>query len=80
MLKTTNWFLKIWNSWCEHRGIAEQIETLSDEDLNNYLSYLIFEVKRQDGSPYPLSTLHEIVAGRQRHLKESRCPELGILD
>ena len=40
-LKTTNWCLKIWNSWCEHRGIAEQIETLSEEDLNNYLSCFI---------------------------------------
>ena len=39
--------------WCEHRGIAKWIETLSNEDLNNNLSRFVLEENRQDGASCP---------------------------
>ena len=40
------------------QGIAERIETLSNEDLNNHLSRFILDVNRQDGIPYTPNMLY----------------------
>ena len=46
-------------AWCKHRGIAERLEMLSNEDLNNHLSCFILEANRKDGTPYPPDTLFQ---------------------
>lgn len=78
--KQTNWALGVWNGWSRHRGFTEPIQSLQLAVLNDQLCRFLVEVNRQDGSPYPATTIYQIVSALQRHLRETGRPELNILD
>ena len=58
----------------------QAIESMPDNDINTLMTQFMHEVKRRDGKDYPASSLNNIVAAIQRHLKESGCPEVNFYD
>ena len=60
-LEDTEYCKTIWNDWCKHCSTAFEdtiapITQLSEEQLADYLSNFIFEVRKQDGSEFPYTT------------------------
>ena len=75
-LHDTRYCVNLWEQWrtnqCKITG--EQIGTidsLSNQNLNHWLTRFILEVRKQDGSEYPPNSLHHITAGLMRHLRWS---------
>ena len=76
--KATDWAVRVFHDWRTARnksvGVAEQCpETLLEkpiaEPLNYCLSRFIVEVRREDGNPYPPSSISNILAGLYRYSK-----------
>lgn len=63
--KRNKWALRIFQKWYEvrHPDLSRHIRDFSDEELNEYLSRFIHEVRRVDGERYPNTTLVSILAG-----------------
>ena len=67
---------RLWDEWRKHRDtvtgvkIAPLIE-LSESELNHQLTCFILEVRKKDGSLYPPNSLHHLVAGLVRHLRQN---------
>ena len=78
--KSTNWGFNIWKDWCKCRGVYESIESMPDSDINKLMARFVQEVKRKDGKDYPPSSLNNIVAAIQRHLRENGRPEVNFYD
>ena len=79
--RMTSWCIGSWNVWCDAQGLPSNLlETASAAELNQHLQRLILEANRQDGCPYPLDSLYQLVSGIQRHLRENSRPDLSILD
>ena len=49
--------------------IPEDIGMLNDQMLNYWGQRFVMEIKRQDGKDYPPTTLHQLVCGLQRYLR-----------
>ena len=49
-------------------------------DPNFWLPRFIREVRRGDGEPYPPKTIHQLLAGMQRHMLQSNCCLPKFLD
>ncbi len=49
-------------------------------DINNHMARFVQEVRRKDGKEYPASSLNNIVAAVQRHLRENKRPEINFYD
>ena len=55
-------------------------EELSIQVLQDLLPKFVLETRRQDSTPYPPNMLVQLVAGIQRHLRESGRPRMSILN
>lgn len=51
------------------RCFKTPLENMSADELNESISYFVFEVKKQDGTEYPANSLHSLVSSSQRYLK-----------
>ena len=76
--KATDWAVRVFQDWRTARnksvGAAEQCpETLLEkpiaEPLNYWLSRFVVEVRREDGNPYPPSSISNNLAGLYRYTK-----------
>ena len=72
----TEYCKRLWEEWRNHRNTTtgENISPLidlSESQLNHWLTCFILEVRKKDGSPYPPNTLHHLVAGLLRHMREN---------
>ena len=85
--ENTKWALSVWNDWISYR--EQKVETLIElytlpEDLSVvpyhkldiWLSKFVVECRRKDGKPYPPTSLTQIMAAIQRHMRD----ELGRND
>ncbi len=77
--KTTKWVVSVFRSWFVARGIAKDITELGADQFANLLPRFVMEARRQDKTPYPPRMLVMLVAGIQRHLRESGVPDLCVL-
>ena len=76
----TKWCVDTWSEWRLHRiSIAKadsekppNLEEMTNEQLNYWLSCFVMEVRRKDGSEYVGTTIHGLVCGLQRHLRAKR--------
>ena len=73
----TRWCVRQWDEWAEYRNshatkekIPTPITSLPLKDLAHWLERFVLEVRKQDGSEYIPSTLHHIVCGLMRHVRE----------
>ncbi len=84
--KCTKWSLKVFGDWIASRKGSDDecpVDLLvkqTPEDLDNWLSRFVVEVRRNDGCPYPARTIHQILSGILRHMRSINpmCP--NILD
>ncbi len=53
---------------------------MPETDINNHMARFVQEVRRKDGKEYPASSLNNIVAAVQRHLRENKRPEINFYD
>ena len=82
--KSTNWALNIWKDWTANRrqiysslDCPPHLLLCTDDQLNQWLSKFILEVRRRDGKPYPPQTLYSIMCGLMRYVRELR-PEINF--
>lgn len=74
----TKWCVRLWDEWAEHRNsqmpdkqIATPITAIPLGDLSYWLERFVLEIRKRDGSEYVPATLHHIVCGIMRHLRET---------
>ena len=72
--KATTWALRVFFAWRNerNRSVDEQcpenlLEEPVVESLNYWLSRFVVEARRDDGKPYPATSLKNILAGLYRH-------------
>lgn len=74
------WSVKVFEEWQENRNkkamhdksikiFAGAIDEMVASELNDALSFFVFEVKKQDGSDYPANSLFGLVSSIQHYLK-----------
>lgn len=76
--RSTKWALKTFYSWCEARNKAEDTagvpsDLLTNPDinlLNKYLAMFAVEARKANGELYPPATLHHLLCGLLRHMRE----------
>ena len=49
---------------------VHDLHVMNNREMNYWLAPFVHEVRRQDGKPYPPSTMQQIVAGLQRSVRE----------
>ena len=73
--RQTGWAFPVYEAWCvardESASLAEMSASAMEEQLTRY--------RRQDGEPYPPTTLYGIVAGLQRCLRAAGRHEVSFL-
>ena len=72
----TQYCVRLWEEWRQHRNTVSEesvapLSELSVSQLNHSLSCFVLEIRKKDGSSYPPNTLHHIVAGLLRHMREN---------
>ena len=76
--KTTEWSVKTWQEWAENRQVkcptqvVPDLETITNEQLNHWLSRFVMEVRNQQGDHYRGGTLYSLCSGLQRFVWEKR--------
>lgn len=61
--RNTKWSVEMFNKWRESRENVPYMKEMNAEMLNYWLQRFVLEVRKQDGSEYPLRTLYFIVCG-----------------
>ena len=74
--KATMWAIKVFDQWRESRNAASEEQCPDNllvkpnvQQLNYWLSRFVVEGCREDGKPYPSSSISNILAGLYRHSK-----------
>ena len=81
--KSTNWAVNVWNEWSDYRKQQDpsdcppHLRTMQLCELNEWLSLLVLEFRREDGKCYPPNTVHQLCCGILRYLREV-IPSLDI--
>ena len=77
--KTTTWAVKTWQDWADNRkSISAEappptdLATITNDELDRWLSCFVTETRNQDGDYYHGGTLYSLCAGIQRSVRESR--------
>ena len=76
--RSTKWALKTFDVWLNARNQDRGVESvpadlLTDpniDQLNKYLSQFVVEARKSNGENYPPATLHQILCGIMRHMRE----------
>ncbi|XP_019637242.1 PREDICTED: zinc finger MYM-type protein 2-like [Branchiostoma belcheri] len=84
--QSTRWGKAVWDDWARAQNslrtvgdvepgdnyfiIPVDLSETSPEEMGFWLSRFVFEIRRQDGKPYPPKTLYNIVAAIMRHFRE----------
>ena len=82
--KSTRWAMKVFNLWSEEWNKSRPQDSvpadlLSCNDpmlLSKHLSQFAVEVRKTNGEPYPPATIHQLLCGLLRHMRETSpgCP------
>ena len=74
--KATGWAVRVFNEWRAARNMfldgkfpLNLLEDASASNLNYWLSRFIVEARREDGCPYPATSLNNILSGLYRYCK-----------
>lgn len=88
--RSTTFALRVYDDWVAARNAAfpsnqyPEIRNLPEESVerfNKILSHFIFEIRRRDGQEYPPNTIHGIMCGILRFLRDSlHRPDLNFFD
>ena len=61
-------------------GITQPLQEIPARELDEFLFHFILEARRQDGSPYPATSLYQLVCELQRYLRDNDRPEVAFFD
>ena len=74
--KSTRWAVGVWNTWADERNklqlnpevpmvplLEGQVSSSTKRNLPFWLSRFVFEIRKQNGKPYPGDTLWVICSG-----------------
>ena len=82
--KSTSWAINIWKEWTTHRrtvchplNCPPHILLCQPEELNQWLSKFVLEIRRKDGQQYPPQTLYAICCGLLRYVRELK-PDINF--
>ena len=50
--------------------LADRLHDCNDNLLDEAIAFFVQEICKADGEPYVLDTIHRLVAGLQRHMRE----------
>ena len=75
--KQTTWTVKVWQDWTASRRslqteVPPQLDSITNEQLNYWLSQFIVEVKNKNGESYTGGTLYSLCSGVQRYIRGKR--------
>ena len=84
--KQTNWCMRVWHDWRAHRikfaksdaDVPPELLKMSPDELCTWISRFIYEVRKQDKSPYIGETLYQLICGIQRHLRGNSFPDVDF--
>ena len=85
----TNWAIKVWTEWATSRNrnllpdeapFNCEIETLSAQLINFWLSRFVLEIRRRDGERYPPASLYQLCCGILRYLRAAGRAEVNIFE
>ncbi len=79
-VKSTAWCMRIFSDWCKERAVSVELTAMPASEINKFVTKFVYEVVKQDGSPYPPNSLYQIIVGLQRHLREDGRPEIAFFD
>ncbi len=79
----TAYCMRVWDEWAKsrrERGNAEiqPLATMDASTLQHWLTYFILEVRKQNGSEYPPNTLHHLICGIMRYVRQNGRPEVDF--
>ena len=69
-VKSTSFWLNVWETWCKQKNIVNKIEENEPEKLNKLLETFYAEVKNKNGDDYEPDSLRVMIAALDRHLNE----------
>ena len=83
--KCTVWAMRVFDQWRKERNALSDnvekcptnlLEKADPVKVNHWLSYFVVEARREDGKPYPATTLYQLLAGLLRYArsKNKECP------
>ncbi len=72
--KSTNLWLRVYQSWAAVRGFGKNVEEVFPDDLNQILKKFYAEIRKKDGSNYEPDSLRVMQAALHRHLISKRYP------
>ena len=70
IVKSTSFWLNVWETWCKQKNIVNKIEENEPEKLNKLLETFYAEVKNKNGDDYEPDSLRVMIAALDRHLNE----------
>ena len=68
-VKSTAFWLSVWNKWCLEKRISEKIENYEPAELNTLLERFYAELKNKHGEDYEPESLKVMITSLDRHLK-----------
>ena len=69
-VKSTSFWLNVWETWCKQKNIVNKIEENEPEKLNKLLETFYAEVKNKNGDDYEPDSLRVMIAAVDRHLND----------
>ena len=86
--KSTKWALKVFSQWRDARNQRYPDDPVPDDflstndpaSLNTYLSKFAVEARKVTGEHYPPSTIHQLLCGILRYMKETNPSCLNYLN
>ena len=72
----TRYCFRVWEEWREHRAKlttppVPPLLAMTDSEMSHWLTQFILEARKMNGEQYPPNSLHHIVAGLMRHIRQS---------
>ena len=61
--KNTKWAIETFNKWRAARDNVPLLTEMYSESINYWMQRFVLEIRKQDGSKYPLQSLYYIVCG-----------------
>ena len=79
----TAYCIRLWNEWSKYRCETSEVHIplLMEMDaysLQYWMTRFILEVRKQNGDEYPPNTLHHLVCGIMRFLRQNGKPQLDF--
>ena len=79
----TKYCVNLWEQWRKSRQNQtdeqiDNIEALTNEKMDYWLTRFILEVRKKDGSEYPPNTLYHITAGLMRYVRWNGKPQIDF--